>query len=79
MKYKTVKDFFNEFKINPDAVVLNEEHNYFSEDAHEIHSITAVSQNEMYEIRIKTNKNIKVCGKLKDILKYKGNGKIESI
>lgn len=79
MKYKTVKDFFNEFKINPDAVVLNEEHIYFSEDAHEIHSITAVCQNEMYEIRIKTNKNIRVCGKLKDILKYKGSGKIESI
>ena len=79
MRYKTLRDFFNDFKMNPDAVILREEYDIYHDGAYENHNITAVYKNEEYEIHIKRNKNIRVCGKLKDLLKYKGSGKIESI
>ena len=63
-KNKQVK----EIEINPEAIIIEEEHCYFSEDSHEQHKIMALYLDEEYEIRIRKNNNIKVCGKLKNII-----------
>lgn len=67
MMYKKLKDFLKE-EINPDAIIIEEEHCYFSEGGHEQHRIIALYQDEEYEIRIKKISKIKVCGKLENII-----------